>query len=127
MLEIGMYVKFKDYISKITHINKTKNGYQFVQFKEPNGMNVNVSIDLIKKASHNIIEILELGDLIEVECEKGNTNVFEVVAIDYENNEVGIFNNNFNIDFCSIEQIKSILTKEQFESMTYKVGEYYVC
>lgn len=74
------------------------------------------------KASHNIIDLIELGDLVKIEFEKDDTNVFEVVAIDKINNEIGIFNNNFEFDWVGIEQLKSIVTKEQFSSMEYKVG-----
>lgn len=125
MLEVGMNVRNEKGI--IGKIYGKKGGMFFYKDSNRDYITHELAHGEIIKASHNIIEILELGDLIEVECEKGNTNVFEVVAIDYENNEVGIFNNNFNIDFCSIEQIKSIVTKEQFESISYKVGEYYVC
>lgn len=77
--------------------------------------------DVVLKFSYNIIDLIELGDLIKVECEKDNTNVFEVIAIDVKNKELGVFNNNFEIDWVGIEQVKSIVAKEQFENIEYEI------
>lgn len=77
----------------------------------------------IIKSSPSTIDLIEIGDLVRIEVEKDNTNVFEVCAINYNDNEIGVFNNNFNFDWASMEQVKSIVTKEQFEQMEYRIGE----
>ena len=70
----------------------------------------------IIKSSPNIIDLIEVGDYV-------NGNVVKEL-----NNELVIMNTGLIYDnnlYLSIKQIdiKSIVTKEQFESMEYKVGE----
>ena len=84
----------------------------------------------IDKSSPNIIDLIEIGDIITF---KDDYVVYNVIAL--PDNEVGldIFYLAKNYDgetediSISKEQmekyIKSIVTKEQFESMEYKVGE----
>lgn len=38
-------------------------------------------------------------------------------------NEIGVFNSDFQIEFFPIENLRGILTHEQMEQMAYKVGE----
>ena len=81
--------------------------------------------DKIVKASYNIIDILEVGDYV---------NGSEV--LDFENKyieekdtfvPIGVVTENCyleNTDSWIIEKnIKSVVTKEQMEQMSYKVGE----
>ena len=69
----------------------------------------------IVKSSPNIIDLIEVGDYV---------NGFKVDEID----EKGIYNYNsydgwrINIASCN-DDIKSVVTKEQFESIEYKIGE----
>lgn len=73
------------------------------------------NIDKLGKVKENIIDLIEIGDYV---------NGFKVDEID----EKGIYNYNsydgwrINIASCN-EAIKSIVTKELFESMEYKIGE----
>ena len=65
----------------------------------------------IVKASHNIIDLIEVGDYVNGEL------VLEKVL--YGNNAgVKVFG-----DIYYIEDIKSIVTKECFESMSYEVSK----
>ena len=79
------------------------------------------------KASYNIIDILEVGDIIKLFMEDDidgeDTNIFELIAINYNDNEIGVFNSDFQIEFFPIENLRGILTHEQFEQMAYKVGD----
>ena len=111
-LEVGMYCRTLNRIVKIDKIqdNVMEDTKGYLHYGD------------FVKASYNIIDLIELGDLVKIECEKDDTNVFEVVAIDKNNNEIGIFNNNFEFDWAGIEQLKSIVTKEQFEQMEYRLG-----
>lgn len=71
----------------------------------------------VKKVSKNIIDILEVGDYV---------NGYPVIEIPYmEENKIVYklyYKNNFLL--CTENhKIKSIVTKEQFSQMEYKVGE----
>lgn len=66
----------------------------------------------IVKASHNIIDLIEVGDYV---------NGDKVIYINDGYIEVG--EESDNIGFTSDKFIKSIVTKEQFESMSYKIGD----
>ena len=67
---------------------------------------------LTKDPSFEVINILEVGDYVngyEVKC-------IMKTLLGFENGQDGDW-------YISNENIKSIVTKEQFESMSYKVGE----
>ena len=119
-LEVGMYVRTKDGIidkiiidyyghcanpnCKYKHISCTKNYYDE---------------DKIVKASYNIIDILEVGDYVNgskvIEIEKDykfiDGTIRDILWTDTKMQRA-IWD----------ETIKSIITKEQMEQMTYKVG-----
>ena len=116
-LEPNMYVRTKwGYICKIININ---------DFREPSmkyGVEASYLKDImfigdddILKASHNIINLIEVGDyvngylVLNVLDFNDNTRILSLERI-YDNK-------------ITEEDIKSIVTKEQFEQMAYKVGE----
>ena len=125
-LEVGMYVRYKNGIGKIVAkyvkgvlLDKGKGGYFRTE-----------SIDILK-ASHNIIDLIEVGDYL---------NGFKVSKIErYDTNTIiKIGNSTFNVlegekiytpsydnnnGYEKIEKLKSIITKEQMEQMEYKVVE----
>ena len=128
-LEVEMYVRTKwGYICKIININ---------DFREPSmkyGVEANylkdvmfIGDDDIVKASYNIIDILECGDIIKLfmedDIDEEDTDIFELIAINYNDNEIGVFNSDFQIEFFPIENLRGILTHEQMEQMVYKVGD----
>ena len=91
--------------------------------------------DDILKSSKNIIDLIELGDLVEIITQyyydSGNkiyeTGIYEVIANDVSNNEgklneIGLMIDG-NIEFVDIKYIKTILTKEQYENNCYKVED----
>ena len=122
-LEVGMYVRTKwGRIGKIIDISKSfdvtnidnpislnryevDTNYNFED--EPDGY---FKEDIIK-ASHNIGEILEAGDFLDshyIERIEGTT-IF--------------LTDGWFIDFDDVEElVTSIVTKEQFERMSYEVG-----
>lgn len=69
---------------------------------------------MIIKSSPNIIDLIEVGDYV---------NGMQVTRICFDEDGERIL----NLSNCILElmndDIKSIVTKEQFESMEYKVGE----
>lgn len=111
-LEVGMYVKTEYGISKIEKIKEdqihktiwcTVDKAQYHSFL--------VRKQEILKASHNIIDLIEVGDYV---------NGLLVQSNDYNfDKPIKIFS---YLRFGK-EDIKSIVTKEQFESCMYKVGE----
>ena len=119
-LEVGMYVRF-DYhrvtvpiqIGKITevHYEETENDYFYLT---DNGLVIGED-NLIKEPSHNIIDLIEVGDYVNgykvADIDKGKYSVFIEEPKDY------VWQCLWNND------IKSIVTKEQFNSMEYKVNE----
>lgn len=130
-LEVGMYVRFKDkrgieYIRKIVEIPKD-NRYASLYLDKDANYSKGLSLKNVIKASYNIIDILEVGDYVNgYKVEEVNNNLNEhkgicnsldtylwVVNVLDEFEEIVIFE----------KDIKTILTKEQFEQMSYKVKE----
>ena len=126
-LSVGMYVKFK------TLSNQVKVGQiQLIDNSIYELDNNEVTAEkYIVKASHNIIDLIEVGDYL---------NGFKVSKIErYDTNTIiKIGNSTFNVlegekiytpsydnnnGYEKIEKLKSIVTKEQFEQMAYKVEE----
>ncbi len=68
----------------------------------------------IKKASYNIIDLIEVGDYV---------NGMQVSRICFDEDGERILNFYGSILELINEDIKSIVTKEQFSQMEYKVGE----
>lgn len=66
------------------------------------------------KASHNIIDILEVGDYV---------NGFKVIDIVENDIYISDFYAESCIGMVKVKGIKSIVTKEQMEQMAYKVEE----
>lgn len=133
-LEVGMYVRTKwGYICKLININ---------DFREPSmkyGVEANYLRDVmfigdedISKASHSLLSddeehcLIEVGDYV-------NGKRVEWIGYDlYRENEdktltgIGekrILFNEFTKDSVKEKGIKSIVTKEQFERMQYRIGE----
>lgn len=116
--EVGMYVRYKrgsmsynkepaDKIGKIINqINKS-------DIYELDNNNCVFENDIIK-ASYNIIDILEIGDYVN------DKRIINITPIDICGDEILDNQHIFSIDGEIFEnEIKSILTKEQFEQMSY--------
>ena len=70
--------------------------------------------EVIKEPSYNIIDLIEVGDYV---------NGMQVSRICFDEDGGRILNFYGSILELINEDIKSIVTKEQFESMSYKVGD----
>ncbi len=133
-LEVGMYCKTKDgIITKVDDIDDEtiyfdKDIYRFygdgIDFLEKN------NLERIIKASFNIIDLIEEGDILLLfDKEYGKEYKAEVVVdsenftvvVNYEQNDLLILEYEL-ITNEHIELLK-ILTKEQFESMSYRIGD----
>lgn len=121
-LEVGMHIRINGFISKIGHINTTKKGNTYIQFKQPNGLLITMNTKFLddEKASHNILELIEPMDLMFIDISPDDCGGIVVPRIAETINELEqwkerIFNKN-----CIL---KYVLTREQIESGRYKVGE----
>ena len=135
-LENGMYVRTKDgHVDKIIKINNNSLNGRIIQ---DCCMGYTVFTDLFSpshytKASFNIIDLFEEKDLVEIEfyslrAEKRITRLFEV---DFKDNKHITFANahcQLNIvdgiwSDAGLEPVfKSVVTKEQFENVEYRIG-----
>ena len=133
-LEVGMYVRTKNdkavgngIIGKIKYINEREFKGKFKKYysvwtnnKEWFEILENDAISERVKASHNIIDLIEVGDYvngIKIDRVDKPCKLNPYGSLKYHQNE-----------YCDYEnilgsEIKTIVTKEQFESMSYKVGE----
>ena len=119
-LEVGMYVRTKyNGISKIVDYINDPTHYFFKCYKlDRDYINCEEYITEtdVLKTSHNIIDLIEAGDYVN------GYPVYE--KIDYPDNTraIVIADDNKSIIWKESSQyIKSIVTKEQFESMKYEV------
>lgn len=116
-LEVGMYVRFK------TLSNEVKIGQiQLIDNIIYELDNNEVTTDkYIIKTSHTLLGndkepcLIEVGDYV---------NGYRVSTIDYENRILyREYDDDFYFSICKEKDIKTIVLKEQFEQMQYKVGE----
>lgn len=124
-LEVGMFIrtddgkinKFKRYITDKKRVCETD-------------MYARLAVDNIVKASFDIIDLIEEGDILLLfDKEYGKEYKVEVMVdrenfaavVNYEQNDLL----NLEYELITNEHIEllKILTKEQFESMSYRIGE----
>ena len=113
-LKVGMYVRFNYHrVTVPIQIAKIKEKYydemeKYYYYLTDNGLII--SEENIIKPSENILDLIEVGDYV---------NGLPVVHNAKENGgNIVIF---INGDAYNEEDIKSIVTKEQFDSMKYEV------
>lgn len=123
----GMYVRFKDkrgshYIRKITSVNTEYPGKLYAGIyidKTANNCN-GVSLKNIINASHRLIDLIDKGDYVNgykvlwvYNTEIAKSGPLYVVIDNHDDGESRIVE----------EDIKDIVTKEQFNSMKYVVKD----
>jgi len=123
-LEVGMYVRLHGKIGKVEHICmceqcELRGFYEpVVDFGYEGSDYVSVYWKDDLKASHNLIDLIEVGDYVNgykiTSIEEGNRRNKWVYAEDEDG---------YLIKSFPPKNIKSIVTKEQFSSMEYKVSE----
>lgn len=116
-LEVGMYVRTKDgYVSQYRYYDTTNMGKLLCI---PLSNRTFANIEDIIKASHNIIDVIKPKDIVLgrdgklYQCWK----IYKDYVFTYSKNKYG--DTITLVDY----QIDRILTKEQFESMSYRIGE----
>ena len=132
-LEVGMYVRYKrgsmGYIEPADKIGKIINIIFESDIYELDNNNSIFESDVVK-ASYNIIDILEEGDYVngyyvsKIWEKDEITHYVDGTPIKRKQREIVIQAPNYGgIEILKNKNIKSIVTKEQFEQMSYKVGE----
>ena len=115
-LEVGMYVRTKEgYICKILKLNEPFEDDGYLDHNDIGSASIQEKN--VIKASHNIIDLIEKNDFV---------NGHRVIQVDRESLELDIENSMYGCGCETINgdrDIKSIVTKEQFESMSYKVED----
>ena len=109
-LEVGMYVR-----TKHNGIKKINGLYSKAIFTDTY---IRIENKDISKASHNIIDLIEVGDYVNGH-QVYDIGIDEIKYLDLDVcGEIHFPSETFVND----GDIKSIVTKEQFESMSYRVG-----
>ena len=114
-LEVGMYVRTKN--GEIGKIRVIIDGLVFI--------NTNQYYSTVSKASHNIIDLIEAGDYVNGnKVTKLGFDNFLLKCKTIECHQEDLSNGYEGVTFVyTNKDIKSIVTKEQFESMSYKIGD----
>lgn len=117
-IEEGEWIRTKDNgIDKFLYKSKYDNGVDKYVLKKTSMSNPEY---YIVKHSKNIIDLIEVGDFV---------NGYKVISVDYnviDNNADCIeldLNNNYQYNFISVNQIKTILTHEQYAQNAYRMEE----
>ena len=122
-IKINDYIRTIDgYIRKVTQVNK-KGTYEGICYgaysvDKPYKNSQGISAKKIKSHSKDIINLIECGDYVngkKVVCFR-NTDCDYDIGTGY-NDEFGVY---YGYDK---EQIKDVVTKEQFNQMKYIVGD----
>ena len=110
-LKLNMYVRTEHGIYKINGYINNNYTQKFTYIDNKGVSNILEEKEIIK-TSHNIIDLLEVGDIITT-----NNLCGEVTHIEGDK----IYTTCYDGEYCYDYQIQSIVTKEQFESMKYEV------
>ena len=123
-MKVGDYVRTDNGIAKCIDIDKNNGDYVFDKsiFYELDGQRTHIlykyylqdEIDDGMKISPSIIDLIEVGDYV---------NGFKVIDILENDIYISDFYAESYIGVVKAKDIKSIVTREMFESMEYKVGE----
>ena len=123
-LKENMYVRTKDgYISQYKYYDyNIGEGLIGKLLCIPLSNGTFANIENIKKFSYNIIDILEVGDYVN------GMEVTRISGTRYDKNDLHCYcehngNENWQQVMIPVKNIKSIVTKEQFEEMSYKIKE----
>ena len=114
-LEVGMYVRTKKGIGKINYFINNNYTQKFTYIDNKGVSNILEEKEIIK-TSHNIIDLLEVGDYVNGE------KITRVIPQDICGDEVLDYQHIFvNDKEIFKHEINSIVTKELFENIKYEV------
>ena len=122
-LKENMYIRTKDgIIAKIKEIDANERLYlnQKSIYTDDYKHDLIIEYEVIK-ASFNIIDLIEVGDYVNgypvTAILSSNNKVYEI-QVKRPNNRTGVWIENIRKN----EDIKSIVTKEHFENISYRIG-----
>lgn len=110
-LEVGMYVRTNQGIGTIHSMSG-----DIVYNVKFNKGHIKKYVNILKEPSFNILDLLEVGDVVVT-----NNLCGEITKIDKENDR--IYTTYYEEEYCGSEDIKKVLTREQFCSVAYEIGE----
>ena len=123
-LEEGMYVRIEKGIYKINYFINNNYTQKFTYIDNKGASNILEEKEIIK-ASHNIIDLIKAGDYVNgLRVEKSKYGKL-YTSYTYMGGDIGLQQETYTTFLKDYEEddIYSIVTSEQFESMSYKVGE----
>ena len=130
-LEVGMYVRLQNDAENIVIINRIANVFETTILTENDGSiyQGEYTKENVIKASYNIIDILEEGDYVngyyvsKIWKENEITHYVGRTPIKRKEREITIQAPSYGgIIHLKNKDIKSVLTKEQFDSISYRIG-----
>lgn len=118
-IRVGEYIRTKDgIIDKIVDIRDTYSERKLIAFEKSNSLKSDIGLKaMVVKYSPNLIDVIEEGDYV---------NGKKVYSIGTICSTIGILTTINLTDGTFITndmQILDVITKEQFESVSYKVKE----
>ena len=134
-LEVGMYVRTKYGIKRITDIicgqdirfdNVDGFDEDLLNYHDYDGISKNSNTwkeIVIGEPKEKIIELIEVGDYVNELPVEGYYTRYDEEKDDYIKIGIVTLEDYWKGTFTSVEDIKSIVTKETFESMEYKLGD----
>lgn len=137
-LEPNMYVRLVNDVEDIVVINKIANVFETTILTENDGSiyQGEYTKENVVKASYNIIDLIEEKDLLEIEYfslryEKRVIRLFEVtykegrfINLDNAKCQFMLIDNDWTDNDKELEPIiKSIVTKEMYSSVKYRLGD----
>ncbi len=123
-LEVGMYVRIEKGIYKINYFINNNYTQKFTYIDNKGVSNILENNEIIK-ASHNIIDLIKEGDYVNgLRVEKSKYGEL-YTSYTYMGGDIGLQQETYTTFLKDYEEddVYSIITREQFESMSYKVGE----
>ena len=118
-MKVGDYVRTRwGCIAKFEGIHEKFYEFDSIIMDESSAVREELFVDIVEKSSPNIIDLIEVGDYVNGHrIEEISINKYDVKVLYYE------IPSDYGYEEMLAKQIKSIITKEQFESMEYKVGD----
>lgn len=129
-IKVGEYIRTKDGIRKLVEIYEGKYKTVFGKYLLDKCYKGSPSIaeKNIGKHSFNILDLIEVGDYVNGHKVYESDDVLVIFNIDdfeYFVNPMGLDLDKYRVvlEWQDENYIKNVVTKEQFESIEYKVGE----
>ena len=122
-LEVGMFIRFKDgTIDKLIEVQKKVN-YYILKYSNKSVLSSNGQDSDIIKASHNIIDLIEVGDILHDNNDNEYWTVQRVEKDELENISIQTEWEGLESEEEFLDYIDEIITKEQAKNISYKIGE----